>query len=364
MPTEIPLIKTDLIADYLKMPLQMLMEVAPIGICITDHQGIFVSVSPAYCTIYNYSEEELIGKHFTIVTFEEDRSYWHNYYDEFWKQNLLWGEAEVRHRSGQRLYIIARALKLEEYKITFVLDITPIRKAENVIENQHKETLKRIVQGQEDERKRISAELHDGLGQLQTLAKLGVSNLEQITESTLIDKDETRVILNRRMFDHLQEHVQSVKHTFQDMYHELDKIISNLRPLPLTTNGLIPALEILCKRMSKVSTAVIQFFCDVDSDLHIESDAELHLYRIVQEIVSNAVKYAQAKHIYVQLVYEKPALILTVEDDGIGFNIAAAEAKKRLGLHSIQTRAKLINATLELDTQVNKGTSYVITFTP
>lgn len=345
------------------MPLQMLMEVAPIGICITDHKGMFVSVSSAYCKIYDYSNEELIGNHFTMVTFEEDKSYWYNYYDDFWKRNLLWGEAEVRHRSGKRLFIIARALKLEVYKITFVLDITPIREAENVIENQHKETLKRIVQGQEDERRRISAELHDGLGQLQTLAKLGVSNLEQITESNLIDKDETRVILNRRMFDKLQEHVQSVKHTFQDMYQELDKIISNLRPLPLTTSGLIPALEILCKRMSKVSTSVIQFFCDIDDELNIEPDAELHLYRIVQEILSNAVKYAQAKHIFVQLVYEKPTLILTVEDDGIGFNLQEAEAKKRLGLHSIRTRAKLINATLDLDTQPDKGTAYVITYT-
>jgi PAS domain S-box-containing protein len=107
-----------------------LVERTPLGLCITNPQGIFEYVNPAYCRLYGYSSDELVGQHFTLVVPEEQRAEITVLHDRFFAGDAeLRGEWEVLRNDGQRLHILADAARIEgedgaPRKLTFVMDIT------------------------------------------------------------------------------------------------------------------------------------------------------------------------------------------------------------------------------------------------
>jgi len=118
-------------------PIMTIVQSTPSGICITDEHGIFEYVNPAYCTIYGYQLDELIGTHFTIVVPESHKSWLIELHDKFIAgTNEVRGEWPVRKKNGEEVFILADAVRIagldgRPKKVTFVVDITARKKAED-----------------------------------------------------------------------------------------------------------------------------------------------------------------------------------------------------------------------------------------
>lgn len=126
-------------------------------------------------------------------------------------------------------------------------------------------------------------------------------------------------------------------------------------PAALEDFGLTNALMELCNKSSKKYGTVISFQA-YDVKPGIDKSIKFGVYRIVQELINNAMKHAKAKEVVVQLFQRDNALILTIEDDGKGFNSKKINFDKTLGLNSITSRAKALNGIFNLDTSPGRGT--------
>ncbi len=196
-----------------------------------------------------------------------------------------------------------------------------------------------ILQGQEEERNRISRDLHDGLGGLLAGVKLRLSAIatKEREKTAVPDTDVDAVILE---LDHSVD--------------ELRRIARNLMPESLLYMGLKAALADLCNYMDTATTSVT--FHGFDLNSAYRQPMLVGVYRIVQELLNNAIKHANATQIIVQCSESDRRLFLTVEDDGCGFNPKDLEMKG-LGLKNIENRVALLQGSVEIESHFGQGTT-------
>ncbi|GAB2796116.1 hypothetical protein GCM10027275_46740 [Rhabdobacter roseus] len=201
-----------------------------------------------------------------------------------------------------------------------------------------------MIQGQEKERSRIARDLHDGLGGLLAGVKLRLSSIAT-------KESEKAKTPDMELYKVITQLDQSVD--------ELRRIARNMMPESLLYMGLEPALRDLCRSLSSSRTAVQ--FQAFDLRNAYEQALLIAVYRIVQELLTNALKHAQARHILVQCSENGDHLYITVEDDGVGFDPEAAQASQNgIGLSNIRNRVSILNGTLEIDSQVGRGSTFHI----
>jgi signal transduction histidine kinase len=199
------------------------------------------------------------------------------------------------------------------------------------------------LQSQEDERKRVSRDLHDGIGQLITELRFLLGNLEQTkpTDERIKIVEQSEKVLN-------------------DMHKEVRSVAFNLMPQTLIQNGIVPALKEMALRIENAHTIRVQVV-SFDLDIRLSELIEISVYRIVQEWTNNIIKYAQASSVVVNLVRSETEIILTIEDNGKGFDAVKLQRSNGLGWKNISSRAHLIKATLDIDTKPEaNGTTLVL----
>ena len=196
-----------------------------------------------------------------------------------------------------------------------------------------------ILQGQEEERNRIARDLHDGLGGLLAGVKLRLSaiNTRGSAERHGTTKEVGGVI------DELDHAVD-----------ELRRISRNMMPETLLYMGLESALADLCKYMDTPATGVK--FQGINLQTSYPKPMLIGLYRIVQELLNNAVKHAKSTQIIVQCSDNEGRLLLTVEDNGKGFDPNKATSGG-LGLKNIENRVALLHGGIEIDSKPGQGTT-------
>jgi signal transduction histidine kinase len=200
------------------------------------------------------------------------------------------------------------------------------------------------VSSEELERKRISRELHDGLGQLLTSMNLHV-------QRCLDDSGDDATEQQNQQRDSLQ----AVSSMIKQAMSEVRSICSAIRPAILDDLGVVPAISWQCRQISKVcSDAQVVTDFDVEEDA-IPEDYKSVIYRIVQESLNNAVKYSKAKSISVSLLQAHNALHLLVVDDGVGFDPSDIQGKLGMGLVGMRERAESVNGRIRIETGVDKG---------
>jgi len=133
----------------------------------------------------------------------------------------------------------------------------------------------------------------------------------------------------------------------------LRDLAKGLYPVNLDKNGLASALEMLASTTSHLFKTSVVFECNAPINIS-NPEAALHLYRIAQEAVNNAVKHGDAKHITISLARSKETITLTVRDNGLGFS--QEEAAKGMGLQSIHFRAKAMRGVVNIQSGDKKGT--------
>lgn len=197
-----------------------------------------------------------------------------------------------------------------------------------------------MIEGQEAERLRIAKDLHDSLGGLLSTVKAHFTTIQneikQLEELNLTDK---------------------TNHLIDEACIEVRRISHNMMPHALSISGLQGAIEdlgVYLKDQGYKTTV------EITNLPKIESTKEVMIYRLVQEIISNIRKHADAKEILIQLLGNDKEVNLIVEDDGKGFDYEKAIEKGGLGLKSINSRVQFLDGTIDWDTQSGRGSSVTI----
>lgn len=200
----------------------------------------------------------------------------------------------------------------------------------------------RLLTAQEEERKRIAAELHDGIGQSISAAKF---RLEQV----LMRMGQTEA---PPAIEELQNTVDHLHHTVED----LRRMSMGLRPSMLDDLGLLPTLRWLCREY-QASFAHIKLDTDFDIDETTLSKDQINMiFRIVQEGMNNASKHAFANRLMVRLIAKAGETTLEIEDDGLGFDLKSEKIGEGFGLSSMRERAMLTGGSMTIDSMPGKGT--------
>lgn len=207
----------------------------------------------------------------------------------------------------------------------------------SALENQQKLSISNaLIEGEEIERKRIARELHDGLGSMLSGLKMHLN---------LANREKKEIDTN-------------VNGMLDDSIKELRNISQNLMPESLMKLGLEHALKDLCAAHSNLDTTIeFQYLIKKSS---FPQHFKMMVYRIIQELLNNALKYAKASEILVCCSQNKDVFFITVEDDGIGFDVKEAEKREGMGLRNIKNRIAFLNGKLEIDSIPGKGTSTYI----
>lgn len=203
-------------------------------------------------------------------------------------------------------------------------------------------SLTAMLAGEEKERTRLARDLHDGLGGLLSSTKLGLSSLnDKESEQTAVKEGITRSI-----------------ELLDDAVDELRKLAHNLMPDLIVKYGLQEALRDYAARMSQPNCQVECEFLQFESNLSTEH--EISLYRIIQELVNNALKHAEASNVLIQLSAHNERLHITIEDDGKGFDTEKVDLQHSAGMHNIQSRLSFLYGDMKILSALGEGTTIEI----
>jgi two-component system CheB/CheR fusion protein len=353
------------------------------AIMTLDAQGKFVSWNPAAENILGYSPAEIIGLPFHTIFTAEDRvadkpatelstaerkgkavdERWHVRKDGT-RVYLSGVTVLMTDRSGKSYAKIARDLtqehniKQELAKAHQGLEVRVRDRTEQLAsanaqlrqeiidharaEQQRLDLVRRIVGTQEEERRRISRELHDQLGQLLTAMRLRLESLTQEAQSDTVRQS-------------VQELMKGTKH----LEAEIDFLAWELRPSMLDDLGLEPALESYVRQWSEHAGIQATFHARGFDHRRLSWLLETNLYRIAQEALNNIAKHSQATNVEIVLEPREADVVLIVEDNGRGFNPdeEKTSSAREIGLAGVRERAALMKGKVEIESAEGKGSA-------
>lgn len=213
-----------------------------------------------------------------------------------------------------------------------------------------RELSKKILAMQEEERHRISRDLHDEIGQFSV--SLG-------SALNIIEKE-----IGKRNFDISLRFIKDAKKILTDTTNKIRTLFIDLRPAELDMLGLPSVLRELFSHYTKSCPLNIKFRENIGS-IHIKDDVAITLYRVIQEAFNNIIKHARAKNVKIGLLLKKGEINFTIEDDGVGFDadtfFKEANAGK-FGLRGMRERVDLLNGKFSLQSKLKNGTRISVIF--
>ena len=206
-----------------------------------------------------------------------------------------------------------------------------------------------LIKAQENERLKISRDLHDKVAQdLSTL---------KMTFETLFN-DETAIPSG------LRQKVLETSRTLQNTITAVRDLAYDLRPPGLDDIGLIPALSMFCEEFTEKSGVKVDFQSAGMKNLQLDTDSQINLYRLVQEGLNNIGRHADVREATIKLFGASPNIILRIEDGGKGFDMEAwartKDSEKRMGLRSMQERVSLLHGKMIIQSRPRQGTQIFV----
>lgn len=196
--------------------------------------------------------------------------------------------------------------------------------------------LEAMIEGEEKERSRLAKELHDGVGGILSASKMHLSILKNHTEDQELQQGLS-------LIDTASSEIRNIAH--------------NLAPEFLVKYGIDKALEIYCKRVSNRKLQVLYYrYGEIPK---LELNFQMAVYRIVQELINNAMKHSQGKQAVVQMNIHAQAMNITVEDNGTGLS---AENAQGIGLMNLKARVAAMSGVMDIDARPGEGTSILLEF--
>lgn len=318
------------------------LENLPIGVAVNSiDDGETTFINKRFTEIYGWPKEILrnVDAFFESVYPNEE-------YREKIKQQVLtdlasgdpermsWNDIEITTQSGKKKVVNNKAIPLYEQNlmISTVVDVTEEKRMQEQV-------IKSVVEGEDRERKRIAHELHDGLGQYLVAANMNFQAMEREIN---------------KLNDKRKKQFQSGLSHLKKALSETRSIAYNLMPKTITDYGLIAALKNLISDLENSTEINFYFTCN-EEELDLSNKVEITIYRILQEIISNAVRHAECSNIDIIIKKENNNLCLIVQDDGIGVELKPDHEEIGLGLRSIKTRVKNIKGSLHIESEAGEG---------
>lgn len=319
----------------------------------TDHYGNILYANDKYCAITKYKEHELIGKPLFFNNSGGEESVIYNHVRDRGKRTTVWqGEVLDQAKDGANFWLDVTMIPIEDstgelYQFLVVSsNITARKEAEDQLMALNERRLKRqrdeqkltshaIIAGQEKERKRMAAEIHDGVGQQLTALKFSCQALTAVGE-----KQEAEIT--------------QIENLIYDTIKEVRRISSNILPTALTDYGLGPSIKELVGSIERSVPCEIKYLDELSLSRRLSTQVEVTLYRVAQEAINNALKHASANLIQITLNNTQDFLNLTIKDDGVGFDQESVfeKSKERSsgnGLTNMRERAQLIDARITIE---------------
>ncbi|MEP1097242.1 MAG: PAS domain S-box protein [Cyclobacteriaceae bacterium] len=305
---------------------------------------IVLEVNQRACKLYGLVREAFIGMSLKEISTEK-----HGRADLIEKtmsqEDYSHFEIDQIKPNGERIILDVNAMpvvyKGERAILSINRDVTKRYELNRKLEEERKQRITSLVHGQEIERKRFAKELHDGLGQMLTAL---VHNLRRIRRLGALNKEQDLVLSQSEVIN-------------QGIIEETRQISKNLMPTVLGDFGLVVALKSLADTAVGHSGHVS--FQDHPGIPKVSSEAEIALYRIAQEALHNSMKYAEAEDIQIELMPEENGIVLTITDNGKGFEMGDAKPQGN-GVSNMQERAEIIGAVFEIKSSVELGTTVKI----
>lgn len=201
-----------------------------------------------------------------------------------------------------------------------------------------------ILKGEEQERTRLAKDLHDGLGGMLSGIKYSFQNMK---ENLILTPENAEAF--ERSIDMLDSSIK-----------EMRKVAHNMMPEMLVKYGLDVALKEFCNEIGRSGVIRTKYQSIGMSNVQIDQTIAITAYRIVQELVNNAIKHAAASEVVVQLQHSEQRLSVTVEDNGKGFDITQLQQKQGIGWINIRNRVDFLKGKIDVESVTGKGTSVLM----
>lgn len=326
--------------------------------CRIAPDGSIIHIGEKFAKLLNYTKflsnkkfsevlttDEKEQTNFDRLIFEKQRSGWQGEIKIVTKENVeIWLD----------LSMVPVMIKKDELELLIVcFNITERKKAQREVErlnlenstekiNQQKIISSKIVENQENEQNRIAKEIHDGIGQMLTGLKFSLESIN------LDDREKS------------EQKIEYLKKLSLDIIKGVRTATFNLMPPELSDHGIVSSLAKLTQELSKLTGKEILFYNKTDFNQRLDSLIEINIYRLTQEAINNAIKYAESSHIIVQLSHSETLLSIIIDDNGKGFDINAVDKKRNsesgMGLLFMKERIQYINGRVFIKSIPGEGT--------
>ncbi len=332
---------------------KLLFDHSPDGLFLSDLKGVFIDGNSAAEKIIGYKKAELLGKSFlkiNLMPLHQIPKAIKQIRDLVAKKHSGPNELILKRKDGKQIVIEAHAhlvkIKGENYILGSVRDITARKKAEEELKITNKKLValsrhKDIIR--EEERKKIALDLHDDLAQKLTAINMNLSWLQKNIQTDKVKVKETL----KDLLDQVRDASVSVQKTAMD-----------LQPSILTDLGLRDAV-IRQLNDFKHNTNII---CQIEIGVfehEPDSETSHHIFRIIQESLTNIIRHANATVIDFRIFITKK-ICLTIKDNGDGIKKEVIESIKSFGLNGIQERAKLCGGKARITSKIGLGTKIIV----
>ena len=312
------------------------------AIFITDLDGNFLEFNDITGKRIGLSKKELFNLNLKEFHRKQGKKSIESYFSNVLKHKLDVCRTYFTNNKGDKVYVEINGTIITHKNRNAILHVS---RDTTERQKEEKQKLNLIIETEEKERKRFAKDLHDGLGATLSAAKMYmniVKRAEPGSDKALNMLDEAILLVDKA-----------------GKYAK--EIAVNIRPHDLAHFGLATSLHNFCDRLNAIGTISVHLN-ENDFDVKLNEEVKLNLYRSINELINNTLKYAEAKNIIIDLYKNNKGIVIEYSDDGKGFDYVKVmkSNKKGTGLDNIIYRAKLIDGDAQITSQPGKGMSVII----
>jgi PAS domain S-box-containing protein len=331
-----------------------LYDFAPVGYLTLDERGKILEANLTAATILRMERSLLLGRFFPLFLVESERGNFRQFLIGL-NQREQQEELHLQDTNGNVRTMLLDILSFQdtegrEHRRLTLTDITKLKKTQEALEESQEKLRQlnaRLLAVQELERQRISRDLHDDLGQSLMVLKMQLNAVKRSFKR------------GQQAWDDFDLAIDSVN----EIADQVRIITRTLRPSVLENLGLGKALAQLLADFEKYQKIQVSREMDDVSDL-LSPEAQIMVYRIFQECLTNAARHGKATSMQVRLKKDDGAVCIICTDNGIGLDLSDAGRNQGLGLAAMEERVRLLQGSFEIISEKGKGTRITITLPP